>query len=426
MKRLILLLPLIFTACLEETSVKDDRLNLDPVPIAVERWAVKKLTNVAASGLVTTNIAAESIDGILNVAYQEPDGHGGILIKSGQWLTTSGDSYLSVETVNTVDNSRALASSVTRSGEMQLAYQGGNVRECQENEQSDVMLARRQTQWREQTASIGYVERNPAFPDGLAGGGLSMLVDRTGTTHIAYQFFYEGCDGNSFAFPDLKMVSIAEGRSTLADEIEIDSNRYSNSGAQTYAVNAGHVSAMVMGEQKPIVFYSATNEIEDKQGLKVATWESNEWTTHWIDDDCSVEGISAKTGNNGYIAVAYYVSQCGDVTYEPKLKFAEWIDEQWHVSTVESINRIGQHPSLALTQTNQPVIASQEMATRSGYPIETLLVSTRGDHGWEFERPFESQKSGLFNQIFIEENSVIVVTKSISSSEIYWLKSPRR
>jgi len=383
------------------------------------QWLSKTLLELNTNGLLKPNVNAIGDGEEIYVSFIDatdlPDQYA---VKQLVWNKTLSQIDGSLEVIQTIDNTGDIAAALNTSGQPQLAYQGGNVRQCQENEQSDLMLAEKYTDWQENTAAIGKVLRNPAFSDGLAGGNIAMTSDDFGNTHILYQFFYEGCDGNAFAYPDLNYVKIPQGTATsLHPEEAVDGNTYLDSSIQSAA---GDYSEIVIDSSgNPLVVYSARDNNVDKTGLKFATKENGEWINHWIDSECTVEGISAAMSPNNTLSVAYYVSQCGDETYSPALKYARYSNNTWQTETISTLNIMGKYPSLEFNKSGQPFIASYEEKTHQGHELGNLVVSSQVLGKWKHERVIEKKEFGQYNNLWFDLNDELhLVSYSNKTHEI--------
>lgn len=369
------------------------------------QWTQYNISKVAVGGLLQPNVVAEQAADLIHIGFMESEGTE-TNIRALTWSQTLQAQVGNTQTVQTVDNSATLAAALTTQDTLKLSYQGGQNRQCQEDEQSDIMMSQFDGQWHEQTAAIGFVARNPTFSDGLAGGQVAMVTDDFGATHIVYQFFYEGCDANSFAYPDIKYVSIAEGDTSVQNEILVDGNTYNDVGIQLTSLAAGEFSDIVMTSyNSPVVFYSAENSNADQRGLKVATLDNSEWSNLWIEDDCTVEGISAAIAPDGTLGVSYYTTQCGSETFQPRLNFAEYNNNQWHTEVLNTRHRSGRYPSLAFDKLSSPIIVSQEKDTHGGFALDNLLVSLKTDGTWQYEQLAEGMGFGAYNSLWFDENN---------------------
>ncbi len=327
------------------------------------------------------------------------------------------------ESVVSVDNSRNLDLALDHNNVPVIVYQGGEIRECGSEQQSDAMLSiRGNGQWQEYTGATGIVERNPVFTDGLAGTEVSVAFDSRGDVHIAYQFLYEGCDSMNFQYPDLyyvkKMRASLDDNGTVEEVVE--GNQYGGPNIQN---RAGDFSALVVDDtDNPVIFYYA--ELPDTtQGLRFARRTGDgTWVKEWIETGCELGGISAAMNDQGVLGVAYYIKQCTDGRNDTHfLKYARQDGMSWTVQTVDDTILCGKYPSLSFDASGLPAIAYYEIESHSGYDLRNLRLARFQDGSWSNRSPVASEGDiGLYNNLWFDDNNAPVITSySHTDTSIY-------
>ncbi len=326
------------------------------------------------------------------------------------------------ESVVSIDNSRNLDFALDHNNLPVIVYQGGEIRECGSEQQSDAMLSIKGNYlWQEYTGATGIVERNPVFTDGLAGTEVSVAFDSHGDVHIAYQFLYEGCDSMNFQYPDLYYVK--KIRSALDDtgtvEEVVEGNQYDGPNIQN---RAGDFSVLVIDESdNPVIFYYA--ELPDMtKGLRIARRNGDgTWEKEWIDTGCEISGISAGMNNQGVLGVSYYIKQCTDGSDTHFLNYAHLDGTLWTVQTVDDTILCGKYPSLSFDSSGLPAIAYYEMESHSGYDLKNLRLARFQDGSWGNRELIASEGDiGLYNNLWFDDNDSPVITSySNTNKSIY-------
>jgi hypothetical protein len=327
------------------------------------------------------------------------------------------------ENVASIDNSRNLDLALDHNNVPVIVYQGGEIRECGSEQQSDAMLSiRGNGLWQEYTGATGIVERNPVFTDGLAGTEVSVAFDSSGDVHIAYQFLYEGCDSMNFQYPDLYYVK--KQRSALDDtgavEEVVEGNQYGGPNIQN---RAGDFSVLVIDESdNPAIFYYA--ELPDpEKGLRVARRTGiGTWEKEWIETGCEIGGISAGMNNQGVLGVAYYIKHCTDGRSDTNfMKYASHDGMSWNVQTVDDTIQCGKYPSLSFDSLGNPAIAYYEMESHSGYDLRNLRLARYQDGSWSDRDRIASEGDiGLYNNLWFDDHDEPVITSySNTDKSIY-------
>jgi len=220
-----------------------------------------------------------------------------------------------------IDNCRAMGLTLGTGKTPVVVYQGGQIRECGAEQQSDVMMnIGSANTWTEVTAGIGYVERNPVFQDGLAGQRVTAAADSNGNIHVAYQFFYEGCDAMNFNYPDLLYVQ-KQGSNPEAEAAEetVEGNIYNANGTASAQNNVGEHARLILDQdQDPVIFYyadlSPNNSDPDQKGLRVARKKGESWEHEWVETGIQVEAISAALDQNGNLFVTGIFNQVIEIS----------------------------------------------------------------------------------------------------------------
>ena len=328
------------------------------------------------------------------------------------------------ESVASIDNSRNLDLALDHNSVPVIVYQGGEIRECGSEQQSDAMLSiRGNGLWQEYTGATGIVERNPVFTDGLAGTEVSVAFDSHGDVHIAYQFLYEGCDSMNFQYPDLYYVK--KQRTALNDsgtvEEVVEGNQYGGPNIQN---RAGDFPVLVIdGSDNPVIFYYA--ELQDMtQGLRVARRNGNgTWEKEWIETGCEIGGISAGMNNQGVLGVAYYIKHCTDGRSDTHyVKYARQEGSSWTVQTVDDTILCGKYPSLSFDSSGFPAIAYYEIESHSGYDLKNLRLARFKDGSWSDRDRIASEGDiGLYNNLWFDADDAPVITSySQTDTSIYF------
>lgn len=332
-----------------------------------------------------------------------------------------------------IDNCRALGFDVTASGQPVLAYQGGTVRECGSEQQSDVMLSMNNGgQWNAYTAGIGYVARNPVFQDGLAGNTVAAIAGPDGGIHFCYQFFYEGCDAMNFNYPDLLYVRKSSANpSAEAAEETVEGNVYNANGTADAQNRVGAHAAIVLdADDTPTVFYyanmSPNSQSADFQGLRVARRLNGTWASTWIETGISVGGISAGLAPDGRLVVAYYVdSEYRDstgFTHSYCLKAAVSNGDGWDTAFVDEQARCGQYCSLAFDRLGNPAVAYRAMENHSGSTVyEDLRYASMENGAWSYETVAAAGDIGHFNTLWFDADDTAYITSYNADDKTIYL-----
>lgn len=415
----------------------EDTDDSDTVDLDVE-WTLYELVTLTNTGLLTANTKTVLEGNLLHVFYYDDhtavDGDDELLydvefdLMHLVWDITNSEIETAPEVVASLDNNSSLAAALGT--EVNVIYKGGEVRECQGDEQSDAMISSLDgAGWFEETAAIGYVERQTYEPlqDGLAGGAMSMAVDSSGNRHIAYQFYYEGCDTNPFLYPDLHYSVLDVGIdyidrdaiATFEHEEQVDGNTLDTQDTANFneLVGAGSVNKLLLdANENPLVLYYADEaEGEMEYGLKIAIRNgADDWTKQWLVEDYEIEGLDAAYKSDGYLAVAFYTTNY--VNDEGKtmlqLHYLEQTSDGWQaLETMNTGVQIGQYPSLAFDPDGDPIIAYYEIESYAGNERNNLKVARKKNDSWYLEEVSTLSDIGKYNQLTVtDEGKAILVS----------------
>ncbi len=406
-----------------------------PGSTQTESWRFVAIRQLQPGGLLTPHIKTYTTgDSMHHLVYFDDEnmqpGQYNIQLLSWPSTQTALQDALTPTPIATIDNCKTLALAMNTDGTPGIAYQGGAVKDCGGEDQADAMITMSHNDsWFEYTGAIGFVERNPVFQDGLAGGDMDMAIDTNGDIHICYQFFYEGCDAMNFAYPDLLYVKkFANAPGADVEEETIEGNTYyAGGGIQN---NVGTACSLVLDEeQNPVVFYYA--ELPDGQyGLRMARRSDGNWEARWIETGVRVVDISAALDPGGNLGVAYYVVDFVDTAANEVspacLRYAAQpvnAGGNWHTMMVDDASLCGKYPSLAFDSQGDPAIAYYTVESYSGYPLENLNLAKKASLVWEKEVVAQEGNIGLYNTLwFSPDDRPVVCSYSQTEQTIYLLK----
>lgn len=393
--------------------------NTDP---SSESWERVEVRQIQAGGMLMPFVKAMPDDNEnIHIVYFT-DG------QSSDSLYTVNHSFVDGKTITAsspvaiagIDNCRTLGLSIGPNNLPVVAYQGGRVRDCGSEQQSDAMLGIPEAGvWSEFIGGIGYVERNPVFQDGLAGRTLSVAVDSSGDIHLCYQFFYEGCDAMNFNYPDLLYVK-KDGSNPSEDypEETVEGNVYNANGTASVQNDAGdHADIILDRDDDPVIFYyadlSPNLSDPDRKGLRVARKKNGFWEHEWIETGIEVGDISGGLDRNGNPAVAYHVE--GEYTdslgtHKNCLKYAIKKASSWDIMMVDESILCGRHCSLAFNPSGDPAIAYYAIENHSGsISLEDLKFAEFAGSGWEIETVSSEGDIGLYNSLWFDDSGTAII-----------------
>jgi hypothetical protein len=326
-----------------------------------------------------------------------------------------------------VDNCAGLSAALLGGSDPLVLYQGGVERDCGQPVQSDVMVSLAEAGgWREYTAAIGEVERNPVFFDGLAWNSMAAATDSAGRIHGVFQFFYEGCDAMNFRYPDLRYVSAAPSAldpSRGLTEETVEGNDYAATNAQNRV--GDEVCLAIDGDDRPVAFYGATLA-DGTQGLRTARRESGGWVHEWVETGVEVGRVSCATSpTDGSVAVAYRVARATDGRDDVNcLRFAERGAAAWEPHTVDDRTQCGYDCSLAFDGAGAPAIAYRSARSHTGRALDDLKLARRGGSAWADEEVATTGDLGHGNRVWFAGGVTHIATYSEAQRTIFLLSCP--
>jgi len=417
----LFLAAVLFNAC-GGNNGNGDSGNNDSEEKQAYEWRQSAIgSSLGSGGLLSPRVsAAIGSDGNIHIAYFD-DSDTNVTDYEINYIVTDMNTFGGpAETVISVDNTSSLSLSLQPDNSPVVAYQGGVVRECNYEKRSDAMFSVRQSSWswNEYTGAIGVVDRNPALPDGLAGKELSVVVDSAGYIHIAYQFFYEGCDEQNFTYPDIMYVrkDPAALDSQVTEEV-VEGNTYGDISIQN---SAGTYAVITLdGQGDPAIFYYATLS-DGTTGLRVARKKNGVWEPEWIETDCEIGDISAANAGDGYLAVAYYVKSCTNKNDDTHLlRYAKEQSSSWAVQTVDDTVKAGNYCSLAFSSSGAPAIAYYALESYSGRDLKDLKLAQLNENSWNLEVVASTGDIGLYNTLLFDGDSPVIISYSGTDKTIY-------
>ncbi|MFH2066190.1 MAG: hypothetical protein ABIK15_13400 [Pseudomonadota bacterium] len=385
-------------------------------------WEKVELRRLQASGMLIPNVQAV-FDGesTIHVAYftDSLNTVSGFTIRHASFSVQDMAAGSNREIID-IDNCRTLGLTLGTSQLPIVSYQGGRIRECGSEQQSDVMMSMGSgNNWTEAVAGIGFVERNPVFQDGLAGKRVSVASDSSGNIHLAYQFFYEGCDAMNFNYPDLLYVR-KSGSDPEADSDEemVEGNIYNANGTASAQNNVGANAGIIIdSEDDPAVFYYAdltpNSSGMSQKGLRVARKKGGIWTHEWIETGIRVGDISAGMDPDGNLAVAYHVeSEYRDSlgSHDKLLKYAVRNHSGWSRMIVDESVQCGRYCSLSFNAEGYPAIAYYATQNHSGSTsLQDLAFAEYTGSAWETETVSAEGDIGHYNTLWFDRNGTAYI-----------------
>jgi hypothetical protein len=385
-------------------------------------WEKREIMKLEASGMLIPNVqTAYDGESTVHMAYFTDSQNTSFGFTANHTSFTLPDMIAKTpgEIVD-IDNCRTLGLTLGTGNTPVVVYQGGQIRECGAEQQSDVMMSIDSANvWTEVTAGIGYVERNPVFQDGLAGRRVTAATDSNGDVHMAYQFFYEGCDAMNFNYPDLLYVR-KEGSNPEADAAEetVEGNIYNANGTASAQNNVGEHARLILDQDEdPAIFYyadlSPNNSDPDRKGLRVARKKGGTWTHEWIEIGIQVGDISAALDRNGNLAVAYYVeSKYTDSmgSHEKLLKYAVLNNSTWKKMIVDESVQCGNFCSLSFTADGNPAVAYYAIQNHSGSTsLADLKFAEYNGSAWDSETVSTEGDIGHDNSLWFDKTGTAYI-----------------
>ncbi len=412
--------------------------------VAKSPWIKTAIAKVTDGGLLSTNSAAvpdQESPNLIHFVYlvdahevteEEPEPPIEYTLRHLVWDTESASAVSETDIV-TLDNTLEFALKADPNNNLYVAYRGGNEAHCN-TQQSDTMLAVKPantTTWTEYLGGMGYSgTRNPAYTDGDAGDYPSIAIDSNGNVHMAFQFFWEGCDSNNALHPDVLYVQKSAGAFDsfdIADEESVEGNNYNNN----YQNAVGFFNSIILdAEENPVVFHGARELNYTEYGLRVSRRIEGAWQSEWVDRGCFIGDVSAALSPEGNIAVAYYVDDCTvHMSYteddEKALRYAFLDEEGWHIDIVDEATKAGLYTKLAFDSLGNPAIVYYETESygigkqRDLFNLK-LAYWEEENQRWFRQRVEEAGDVGMYNSLWFDaEDNIHISSFSKTDNTIY-------
>ena len=419
-------------------STEDPSSDGDPPLLPPSPWRQEAMQPIDASGLLELQVKSfADPSGRLHTVYYTNSGDSAYpyALEHQIWDVSDGQLQLlsGPDMIIEIDNNQDLGLAVDNSGTPVVAYQGGNVRECGGDDQSDVMInLKNDGQWQESLGAMGFVERNPVLTDGLAGSNLDVAVDAAGDIHICYQFFYEGCDAMNRNYPDVKYAQRPRGEldNQAIVEEQIEGNLYPDFGTGIQNSVGYHCRIVLDSAEAPVVVYAVKTEFDQVYGLRAARRNpaDGNWELEWIEEGCDVAAISAaRSPVDGSLGVAYAVNEHNGVAAVTFLKFAWYKNGAWQVRMVDDKVSCGRHCSVAFDSAGRPAIAYYETKSHTGYTLQNLKLAEFNGSLWETSQVASYGNIGLYNSLWFDAaDRAYICTYSDSQKEILLYRRERK
>lgn len=423
-----------------------DKPEVEP-EVVKSPWLKTAITRVTEGGLLSTNVAAvpdQVSQNLVHFVYfvdahelteENPNPPIEYTLRHLLWDTEGEieNSIIATEDIVTLDNTLPFDLAIDPNSTLYVTYRGGNEAHCN-TQQSDTMLSVKDTNsdiWTEYLGGMGYSgTRNPAYLDGDAGDFPSLAIDSSGNVHIAFQFFWEGCDSNNALHPDVLYVQKTAGALdsfVIADEEQVEGNNYTNN----YQNAVGFHNSLVLDiDENPVVFYGAREVNYNEHGLRIGRRINGSWETEWIDRGCYIGDVAGALSPTGELAVAYNIDECTEhLSYTEDdahaLRFALYDGTHWKIHTVDEATKVGTHTQLTFDSLGNPAITYYETESygignqRELYNLKLARLN-REDNTWFKQRVEEAGDIGVFNSLWFDENDRIFITSfSKTDNTIY-------
>jgi len=430
-----------------------DKTEVEP-EVVKSPWLKTQIVTVTDGGLLSTHVSAlpdKLSENLIHFVYLV-DGHEVTAAQPNPpieytlrhlvWDTNApeGDNLVSTSDIVTLDNTRGFDVKIDSNNTLYAAYRGGNVAHCN-TQQSDTMLAVKtddENRWHEYVGAIGYSgSRNPAYTDGDAGDYPSLAIDRNGNVHIAFQFFWEGCDSNNALHPDVLYIQKAAGALEsfdIANEEQVEGNDYAGT---NYQNAVGYHNSLILDEDdSPVVFYGAREVNYNEHGLRVARKMNGNWQSEWVDKGCFIGDISAATSPQGDLSVAYSIGECTEhLSYTEDdgyaLRYATYVEGAWQIHTIDEATKIGSYTSLAFDNFDSPAIVYYETESygiggqRDLYNLKLARLELTTNQ-WFKQRVDEAGDIGVFNSLWFDtDNNIFISSFSNTDNTVYLFTEAR-
>lgn len=162
----------------------------------------------------------------------------------------------------------------------------------------------------------------------------------------------------------------------------------------------------------PYIVYSSGEPL--LRPLSYASWDGKAWRSEIVDPAAQVKEIAFAIDKAGLPHIAYY-DECG---YD--LKYAEQGEQGWHLSTIDSADKVGINISMMLDAQDNACI-SYGRETVSPYSeaepvLQSVVLAHQSPGGWQYA---ESPPSGLGKQPGMIRN-VEGKPQAVCFTEDYW------
>lgn len=436
----------VFLGCGDGTSSSEsDLIRNESLSTTDTDWQINTLLNLDSRGTVVPNVrAVQGSNGRIHIIYfsnaASVDGNLMYTLNYLIWipelellLQQNPKPQSPLDEVEGLDNSNPASLVLDNQDTPIIAYQGGNIREMGEEEQSDVMISLiEDVEWAEYTGAIGYLEHS-SYNDGLAGTDLDLAVDSIGDIHLCFQFFYEGADADDQTYPDINYVQksrLALFEPTNADEWAvyeetIQGNDFQDSDGVQNSVGY-HCKIVLDSEEQPVVIYAEHTEDTNTYTLWAARKNSDhDWQREAIDQfdaQWRVNAISAAVSPLDYsIGVAYKLEYLGDDTNQgDHLRYVQQVDDVWDTPQIVDQNSwCGDFADIKYDFVGRPFIAYFDDRSHAGHELGNLKIAWFDGAVWQNETVSDQGDVGYYNSMwFDDENRINICSYSKSKDAI--------
>jgi len=434
-------------------DVKRDRPEVQPEPVK-NSWQKTAIITVTNGGLLSTNVKAvpDQLDeNRIHFVYlvdahepteADPEPPIEYSLRHLVWNKSTAESGAVESTTDivTLDNTLEFDLAIDQNNTLYASYRGGNEAHCN-TKQSDTMVAVKYNEtdtWTEYLGATGYSgSRNPAYTDGDAGDYSSMAIDSNGNIHLAFQFFWEGCDSNNKLHPDVLYIqksAAAMDSYDVNDEEQVEGNDYANT---NYQNAVGFYNSLILDvDDNPVVFYGAREVNYNEHGLRIARRINGNWQSEWIDRGCYIGDVSAALSPTGELAVAYNIDECTQhISYTEDdghaLRYAVYTEDGWQIHTVDEATKVGTYTALAFDSLGMPAIVYYETESygignqRDLYNLKMATLDLETNK-WFRQRVDEAANVGMYNSIWFDANDNLFVTSFSKTDNTIYLYTETR
>ena len=431
--------------CNSEGNDNPPKIDVEPVS---SQWQQQEIVDLSSGGGLLSNSVKAVVDKqmpnlvhffyLLDTPRESDDQPLSYDLHHKVWDLQTASVYSNSvdETIVTLDNTLGLSIAIGQDNSLYTAYRGGDRADCN-TKQSDAMFSFKgpsDQNWTEYLAAIGdSSSRNPAYRDGDAGDYTSLAVDSAGNVHMVFQFFWEGCDSNNAAHPDIRYIMKVAGAYDsyqTVDEEAVEGNDY----RINYQNSVGFHSSLILdADENPVVFYYA-EQTRENFGLRVGRRVNGSWELDWVDPGCQIGAISGGLAPDGKIAVAYYIHECAEhISYTQDdqfaLRYAVYDGESWKIEVIDEATKAGDFTSLTFDSSSNPAIAYYEFESfgvgRQSELYNLKLANFDAEKGgWFKQRVAETGDIGRYNNLWYDsEDRVHIATFSKTETRFICLVS---